>query len=418
MALLVALLLTVVTSRAATLAISCGAVGQELTLCRHESQAWAARTGNRVKVVSTPNSTTERLALYQQLLAAGADDIDVFQIDVVWPGILAHHFIDLAPYLGAHRKAFFRTLIANDTIAGRLVAIPWYTDAGLLYYRKDLLVQYGASPPRTWAQLTTTARRIQAAQRAAGHRRMWGFVWQGRAYEGLTCDALEWIASRNGGTIVAADGRVTIDNPRAVAAVRQAAGWIGTISPEGVLNYAEEESRGVFQSGNAVFMRNWPYAWALAQSADSSVRGKVGVTVLPKGGTDGRHVATLGGWQLAVSRYSRHPRLAAQLVLYLTSAAVQKQRAIRGAYNPTLLKLYHDPQVLKANPFFGRLLPILRHAVARPSRTTGIKYNRVSHAFWNSVHAALAGQRSSAASLRALARRLNRMSYGGSRWRG
>lgn len=412
------LLLVPLFGQAATLAISCGAVGQELALCRSEVRSWAARTGNRVKVVSTPNSTTERLALYQQLLAAAADDIDVFQIDVVWPGILAHHFIDLSPYLGRRRKAFFPGLIANDTIAGRLVAIPWYADAGLLYYRKDLLARYGAEPPQTWSQLAATARRIQTAERTAGHRRMWGFVWQGRAYEGLTCDALEWIASRNGGTIVSPAGEITIDNPRAIAAVTQAAGWVGTISPEGVLNYAEEQARGVFQSGNAVFMRNWPYAWALAQSAGSSVRGKVGVTVLPKGGLHGRHVATLGGWQLAVSRYSRHPRLAAQLVLYLTSAAVQKQRAIKGAYNPTLPRLYHDPQVLAANPFFGHLLPILQHAVARPSRSTGIKYNRVSHAFWNAVHAVLSGRRGAAVSLRALARRLNRISYGGSRWQG
>jgi trehalose/maltose transport system substrate-binding protein len=110
---------------------------------------------------------------------------------------------------------------------------------------------------------------------------MRGFVYQAAAYEGLTCDALEWIDSFRGGTIVDPDCRVTDDNPKAVEALTWAASTVGTIAPEGVLSYMEEESRGVFQSGNAVFMRNWPYAWALAQAEDSPIRGKVGTAALP-----------------------------------------------------------------------------------------------------------------------------------------
>ena len=112
---------------------------------------------------------------------------------------------------------------------------------------------------------------------------MQGYVWQGRAYEGLTCNGIEWVASFGGGTIVEPDGKISINNPQAAAALNPAKSWIGTISPEGVLNYAEEEARGVFQSGNAVFMRNWPYAWALANAADSPVKDKVGIAVLPQG---------------------------------------------------------------------------------------------------------------------------------------
>src|SRR5690606_36445569 len=129
-------------------------------------------------------------------------------------------------------------------------------------------------------------------------------------------------------------------------------GWVGRISPRGVLNYDEEASRGVFQTGNAVFMRSWPYAWALAQSEDSPVRDKVGVIALPRGGEQGRHAGTLGGWQLAVSRYSRNPEAAMELVRYLTSAQEQKRRAIAGAYNPTIIGLYEDEEILAANPFF------------------------------------------------------------------
>jgi trehalose/maltose transport system substrate-binding protein len=402
---------------AATVTISCGAVGVELALCQEGAEAWAAQSGHEVRVVSTPNSTTERLALYQQLLAAGADDIDVFQIDVIWPGVLGNHLIDLKPYMDGAESDHFRAIVENDTVDGRLVAMPWFTAAGLLYYRKDLLEKHGASVPSTWEALTATARAVQDAERAeAGSNEMWGFVWQGRAYEGLTCDALEWVASHDGGSVVSDKGKVTIDNPQAAKAIELAAGWVSTISPPGVLNYAEEEARGVFQSGNAVFMRNWPYAWRLAQGPDSPVRGKVGVAQLPKGGADGRHTAALGGWQLAVSKYSKHPEAAADLVKYLTSAAEQKRRAIAGAYNPTLPELYQDEEVLQAVPFFGELYDTFTHAVARPSSVTGARYNRVSNAFWNAVHQVLSGKSDARSSLKALQRRLNRMSRGGRRW--
>ncbi len=378
---------------AAEIAISCGAVGAELELCREGVEAWAAETGHDVTIVSTPNSTTERLALYQQLLAAGAQDIDVFQIDVIWPGILGAHFIDLAPYSDGVEAEHFDAIIENNTIDGELKAMPWYTDAGVLYYRADLLEKHGAEPPETWAALTETARRIQDAERAEGANGMWGFVWQGKAYEGLTCNALEWIDSFGGGEIVDAEGEITIDNPAAVEAIATAAGWVGEISPEGVLNYAEEEARGVFQSGNAVFMRNWPYAWSLAQSPDSPIRGKVGVTALPKGGEDGQNTGTLGGWNLAVSRYSDEPEAAADLVMYLTSYAEQKRRAVEASYNPTIDALYRDEEVLTAVPFFGDLYETFTNAVARPSRVTGEKYNRVSNAFWNATHNALSGRK-------------------------
>jgi trehalose/maltose transport system substrate-binding protein len=242
---------------------------------------------------------------------------------------------------------------------------------------------------------------------------MWGFVWQGRAYEGLTCDALEWVASNNGGTVVEQDGGVSINNPRAIEAIDAAAGWVDTITPPGVLNYTEEESRGVFQSGNAVFMRNWPYAWSLAQSEESQVRGKLGVTVLPKGGGDGRHVGTLGGWQLSVSKYSKHPELAANLVMFLVSRQEQKRRAVEGSYNPTIATLYQDPEVLAANPFFGELFDTFVNAVPRPSTLTGAKYNKVSKEFWNAVHSVLSGRMSAGESLAKLDSTLRRLRRGG-----
>lgn len=395
---------------AATISISCGAVGQELAVCRDGAEAWAKKTGNTVRVISTPNSTTERLALYQQLLAAHAEDVDVFQIDVIWPGTLASHLLDLDPYAKKARAEHFPAMIANNTVDDRLVALPWFTDAGLLYYRKDLLQKYGESIPETWAQLETSAKRIQQAERKAGNKKMWGFVWQGRSYEGLTCDALEWLVSHGGGTVIDIDGKITVNNPQASTALKRTAGWVDTISPPGVLNYAEEESRGVFQSGNAVFMRNWPYAWPLSQGKESPVRGKVGVTRLPRAaGSGGRHAATLGGWSLAISRYSQHPELAADLVLYLTGAAEQKRRAIEAGYNPTRPALYKDKAVLEANPLFSKLADVFTHAVPRPSSVTGSDYNRVSSDFWSAVHSVLAGREKTGPALARLQRKLERL---------
>ncbi len=399
-------LLAAQSAGAAEISISCGAIGIERELCVDAVAEWEGLTGHSARIVSTPNSTTERLALYQQLLAAHAPDIDVFNIDIVWPGILGAYFIDLAPYAAGRETEHFPAIIANNTVDGELKAMPWYTDAGLLYYRADLLEKHGKPVPETWAELAETAAAIMRAERAGGGGRVWGFVFQARAYEGLTCDALEWVASHGGGTIVDDAGEITVDNPAAAAALDQAASWVGTVAPPGVLNYTEEEARGVFQSGNAVFMRNWPYAWALAQSEGSPVRGRVGVAALPHG-PNGAPTGTLGGWNLAVSRFSEHPELAADLVMFLTSRAEQKRRAIIGAYNPTIPALYDDPEVLAAVPFMRELLPIVEGALARPSRATGEDYNRVSAAFWGAAHDVLAGKTDAAAALAGLADKLS-----------
>ncbi|PHK96503.1 ABC transporter substrate-binding protein [Pseudoroseomonas rhizosphaerae] len=397
---------------AAEITISCGALGQELELCRDGAAAWARQTGHTVQTVSVPNSASERLALYQMMLAGGAARIDVYQIDVVWPGILASHFIDLKPYSQGAEAAHFPAIIENNTVEARLIAMPLYTDAGVLFYRRDLLEKHGRPVPATWGEMEETARVIQEAERAAGNGGLWGYVFQGRAYEGLTVNALEWVASSGGGTIVDEEGSITIDNPRAAGAIGRAAGWIGRITPEGALTYTEEEARGIFQSGNAVFMRNWPYAWALAEGPDSPVRGKVGITGLPHG-TEGRQTGVLGGWNLGVSRYSRHPEAAAALVMHLTGAAEQKRRAVVAAYNPTRPALYEDEEVIAANPFFRALYGTFSNAVARPSRATGTRYNRASHAFWSRVHAVLSGQQQAAPALEALRHDLRRLSRRG-----
>jgi trehalose/maltose transport system substrate-binding protein len=404
--------LLMATAHGATVTISCGSVGQDFEFCKRETDEWAKKTGHTVKLFTAPQSTTDILALYRQLFAAKSSDIDVIMADVVWPGIIKDHLIDLKPYSKGAEKEHFPAIVSNNTLDGKLLAMPWFTDAGLLFYRKDLLEKYKQNTPTTWEELAASAKVIQEGERGAGNKDFHGFVFQAKAYEGLTCDAIEWVASYGGGTIVEPDGRISINNPKAVKALNTAASWIGSIAPTGVLNYAEEEARGVFQSGNAAFMRNWPYAWALGNGADSPIKGKIGVAALPKGGADGQGAAALGGWQLAVSKYSKSPAVAADLVMHLTSAANQKQRAIKGSYNPTIPALYKDKDVLAASPFMGELYSVFVNATPRPSTVTGLKYNEVSNAFWNATHDVLSGKAKAEEALPKLESRLKQIRRG------
>ena len=393
-------------AQAATITISCGSVGQDFEFCKKFTSEWARKTGHEVKLFTIPNSTTDILALFRQMFAAKSTDLDIVNVDVVWPGVIKDHLLDLKPYTKGIEKEHFPAIVANNTVDGKLLAMPWFTDAGVLYYRKDLVEKYGAKPPTTWEELATTAKTIQDGERAAGNKDFQGFVFQAKAYEGLSCGAVEWIHSYKGGNVVNDKGEITINNP---GAVKTAASWIGTIAPQGVLNYAEEEARGVFQNGNAAFMRNWPYAWSLGNGADSKVKDRIGVSALPRGGVDGQNAATLGGWQLAVSKYSKNAEAAASLVLYMTSPEVQKERAIKGSYNPTIVSLYKDKEVLAANPFFGSLFEVFTSAVPRPATATGAKYPEVSSAFWNATHDVLSGKATAEDSLKKLEAKLKQV---------
>ena len=305
-------------------------VGQGGRWMRARAQEWAEKTGNQLEYISRPNSSTETLSLYNQYWAAQSPDVDAYLIDVIWPGIAAAHADDLKKYVTEEEtKQYFPRIIENNTVGGQLVALPLFTDAGILYYRTDLLDKHGfTQPPQTWEDLTDMAKKIQEGERKAGKLDFQGFVFQGAAYEGLTCDGLEWIYSYNGGTIIDQKGNITINNPNAIKALDLAKSWVGTIAPRGVTVYQEEQARNLFQGANAAFMRNWPYAYALGNAPESPISGKLAVTVLPKGGADGRHAATLGGWQLMVSKYSKNPEAAADLVRFLCSAEVQKKQAL------------------------------------------------------------------------------------------
>lgn len=380
-----------VTRKGIEISMTCGGKGKQFEECLKGVREWEEKTGNKVNLVSVPTEANEKLALYQQFFAAKSKNLDIFLIDVAWPSLFANHLEDLSSVVPDEEKtSHFEHLIKNNTINGALIALPFYNEIGVLYYRKDLLEKHNFPIPQTWEELTNCALKIQEAERGGNSKKMWGYIFQGKAAEGLTVNGLEWIGSYGGDLILNDQGQVSINTSYAKKALELASSWIGKISPEGVLNYSEEDGRGVFQSGNAVFLRSWSYVWGLVNAADSQIKGKVGIVRLPKGGDNGKHVNALGGQQLAVSKYSMHKVEAMSLIRHLTSAKEQKRRALSSSYLPTLPALYQDSDVLAKHPHFAQIYPFFETAILRPTRQTGLKYSQVSKEFFMTVHEILA----------------------------
>jgi trehalose/maltose transport system substrate-binding protein len=406
-------MLSATTAGAVNINFVSGSTGNNLAVMQELLKAWEEETGNTVTIVPMPSSTTDQFGQYRLWLAAGNADVDVYMTDVIWAPQLADSFLDLTEAAAAVIPDHFPSIIESQTVDGRLVAMPFYTDAPALFYRKDLLDKHGATVPTTWEELTATAQQVMDAERAEGAGDLWGFVFQGAAYEGLTCDALEWIKSNGGGQIIEPDGEITVFNDNAVAALEMAKGWVGTIAPTGVLSYMEEESRGVWQTGNAVFMRNWPYAYGLGNGDDSPIKGLFDVAPLPSGGGDTTSAATLGGWNIAVSKFSPNPDEATALALYMTSTEFQKQFSIHASHLPTIQSLYDDAEIAEAQPLVPRWKDIFLNAVPRPSAPTKVAYNEVSSKFWTAVHDTLSGTGTAEENLELLQLELEEMKGGG-----
>ena len=349
-------------------------------------------TGITVEFVPGEQSATDRLQNYRQQFAAQSADLDVYQIDVIWPGIIAPFAVDLTETFSATSGDYIQAIIENNTVDGKLVAVPWYTDAGLLYYRTDLMEKYSLTAPTTWAELTTTAQAIQDGEQATNPNFI-GFAWQGKAYEGLTCNGLEWQVANGGGTIVDPDGTVTINNEQAIAAFERAAGWVGTITPQAVVNWEEVDTLNNFIAGNVAIARNWPYMFAASSDTGSTVSGNVGVMGLPTGdGPDARPADTLGGWNMFVSSFSTKQDAAIEFAKFMASAGVQRSFAIERSHTPTIVSVYDDPDVAAAQPFISELRPIFENgAVARPSTAAGENYGEVSASYFQQLNAILSG---------------------------
>lgn len=349
--------------------------------------------GVAVRDETLPSSSDEQHQFYAINLQSGSQAFDVFAVDVIWVAGFARAgwLRELSSVLPPDAAAsFFAGPVRAVTVGERAFAVPWYMDAGLLYFREDILSQQGVAAPRTWDAL------VQIARSAMAHdRRIGGYVWQGKQYEGLVCNVLEFLWSNGGGVLD--EGAVVLDGERNRAALAYMADLVHRhrVTPASVTTATEEPCRHMFGQGRAVFMRNWPYAWRLFQSPDSRVRGRVGMAPLPHF-PGGAPAAALGGWQLAVNANSRHPEVAEALVAHLTSADAQRALAIAYGFQPTRVALYRDAELSAYQP----QLPVLEgvFAAARPRPVTP-RYVRLSQVLQSEFSAAISGAKPAADAL-------------------
>jgi trehalose/maltose transport system substrate-binding protein len=258
-------------------------------------QDFTRETGIQVKRLPRPDGSLNQLALWRELLQKGAATPDVCSIDVIWSGILNQYLMDLKPYFATELSSQDPVVVASYTVGDKLVAIPHHAYVGVLFYRTDLLRQYGyREPPKTWDELQMMATRIQAGERAKGEKDFWGYVWQGAADEDLTCSGLEWQMSDGGGRIIEDDQTISVNNPQAIRAWQRAARWVGSISPSGVIAHAKWDAQQAWNSGKVAFFRGWASDYSLITLREPPGNAtQYGVTSVP-GARAGR-ASTLGG---------------------------------------------------------------------------------------------------------------------------
>lgn len=323
------------------------------------------RTHPDIQVTYRPLPAGELKDRLTTWLATGDDSLDVIGVDVVWPSQFAKagwirpldEFMDEDMKQGLTDGTFLAGPVDAVTVDGKIVAIPWNSTAGMLYYRKDLLEAENLPVPRTWDELIATAE--QVGQKYG----MNGYVGQYKQFEGLVCNVLELMKS-HGGQFLDADGNVVFnsaENGKALETLLR----LKTVMPEGVTSYQEKESQETFLGGGAVFLRTWNSFWANVEMDDSPLKGKVGVATLPAG-ENGTPASTLGGWNLAVSAFSKHPQEAFTFIRWMAAAEQQKVKALEGGRLPTLAALYEDEEIVAANPTIRDFFEILRYGVSRP----------------------------------------------------
>ncbi len=356
-----------------------------------------AHPGIRVELETGPNSSTQLHDLITQKLRNRDSSLDAFLMDVIWPPEFAAASWALPlddRFPPDQRARFFPGCIEAVTFEGKIHGIPFNTDAGLLYYREDLLDKYGLRPPESWPEM---ALQIEAIRRGEGNSRLLhGFSGQFKQYEGLVCNMLEYIHS-NGGRMIAPASPEAVE---AITFVRDRI--IGGLAPRGVLTYEEQESLDLFKSGGAIFLRSWPYAWKIVNDPrHSEITGKVGIACLPAF-KEGLSSAALGGWSFGIHSRSHRPQEAWDFVNFMTGPQMQRHFAIKAGKAPARRALYSDPGVLEANPHFANMLPVFETATPRPRSPI---YPRISHILQRCLHKTISNPDSDA---RALAEKAER----------
>jgi multiple sugar transport system substrate-binding protein len=354
----------------------------------HRAIADFERQNPGVKIVSEigPQSSTQLHDLLTQKLRNRDTRLDVFVMDVVWPAEFASAgwALPLDKYFtGAERNNFLKAPISANQYRGQLFGVPLFIDAALLYYRRDLLEKYRLPPPRTWPELVEQAKTILAGEK---NPHLVGFSAQFKQYEGLVCNMMEFILG-NGGALWNDKRLVSaIHEPPALEAVRFVRDHIvGEIAHRGVLAYEEPESLALFTQGQAIFHRNWPYAWSVANDSEKSkIAAKVGMMPLP-GFAAGTGVATLGGWQIGISRFSQKADLAWRFASFMTGAEIQKRIALATGRAPTRTALYDDADVAKTIPELKTLEATFHQAVPRPATPVYVPLSNIMQRYFSSV---------------------------------
>jgi multiple sugar transport system substrate-binding protein len=358
--------------------------------------------GQKVTPIYLPDDSDDQHAQLVTNLQAHSSVYDVMSLDVIWTAEFASNgWITPIDRSVVPAGQFLPPALATATFQGHLYAVPFTSNAGLLYYRKDILAKAGVKPPVTWAELAHDSLTI------APRYHLGGYGGQFQAYEGLTVNFAEAVQSAGGSLLSGGGGTVAVTSPQAVAALRFLvggfrAGWI----PQAALSWNEAASQQAFEAGRLLFLRNWPYVYGDASAArpGNVVAGKIGVTTLP--GLHGPGSSTLGGANLAISAYSQHQGTALAFIKFLTSKASERYILVRSALPPVWASLYSQPALVRQFPF----LPVLKQAIltARP-RPALIDYNQFSLAISSAVHQALAQHQTVRATLTQLAAELRQI---------
>jgi multiple sugar transport system substrate-binding protein len=316
----------------------------------------------RVKIVETPNDTDRVEDLYTASFLLGNSPYDLIYMDIIWTPkfAAAGWLLDLSPYLSQEDLAPF---LAGDIAGGKyeekLYRMPFRSDAGMLYYRSDLLNQIGVTPPKTFSELVVISQQLKEKGLVD-----WGYAWQGKQYEGLSAMFVEILRGYGGFWIDPKTLEIGLNRPEAIAAVQFLQDSIKSgISPPGVTTYAEEETRLLFENGKTAFLRNWPYVFSLA--AESSIRGKYAIVpmVSSEGGSSG---ACQGGWGIGIAKTSKHPEAAWKAIEFFSSEAIQKQYVLDNGYVPSRISLFNDPDIVSKYPHYPQLLEVVQNSALRP----------------------------------------------------
>lgn len=367
----------------------------------------AANPGVKVTLEVGGASSDLHQKYLNMVLTARDETLDAFLIDIIRPAqfAAAGWAEPLDAWLGPDREAVMSTFLPAyreaTTIDGKVIALPALADSLFLYYRKDLLDKYGEKPPATWPELARIAKKIQAGE---DNPDLQGVSFQGKAVEGAVCTFLLPYWSQ-GGEIIK-DGRLAFDRRKAEASLAM---WLALVK-DGVAkaNASEvstDDTRKEFQAGKVIFAVNWGYAWNHFQKgAGTQVAGRTGVATLPAM-PGGESVSCMGGWNWAVSAFSRHKAETVKLVRWLSSPYVSRELAVRGSFHPAQAAMYRDPKVLAAVPWFADALPVV--ASARPRPVTPV-YKQVSDAIRINTNTVIAGVRTPAQALVEIEQRIAR----------